>query len=280
VGWLWIKRELFVKCSRCKSASVYGHFLHVGVFHREVSPLYVKYANPNERLLRFLTATPEQQAAIDRILRLAPLPPEPEAHGAEPTTTAEPFITKAELGKRLNRDVRTMTTWMRKGLIPYYKIEHSVVFKWSEVEKQLAATCRVTTTGAAVTTANAAAAARRPSNRSTAGGAATAHTSDKEHRMNTARIASCIANWVTASSAPLGLALRKKASQQPHPERIPRTRANAPRSILSPNARLNLSGDCPELLMTCDLVQRTAQPLRCLKLNGWVLSSVSLEAPK
>ena len=36
--------------------------------------------NPNERLIRILQATPEQQAAIDRILegRLAPEPPAPE----------------------------------------------------------------------------------------------------------------------------------------------------------------------------------------------------------
>jgi len=96
----------------------------------------------NERLLRFLSATPEQQAAIDRILegRAAPQP-------TEAVATAEPFITKAELAKRLNRDVRTMTTWMRVGLIPYYKIAHTVVFKWSEVEKQLAATCRVARPG-------------------------------------------------------------------------------------------------------------------------------------
>jgi hypothetical protein len=102
--------------------------------------------NPNERLLRFLTASPEQQEAIDRILSgqvsldhlaVGPQAPVPTAVGAEP------FITKAELGKRLNRDVRTMTSWMRKGLIPHYRIEHTVLFKWSEVEKQLAATCRV-----------------------------------------------------------------------------------------------------------------------------------------
>ena len=98
-----------------------------------------------QRLLKLLQASPEQQAAIDQILHLAVGPeavgpPAPEA----PTAVGpEPFITKAELGKRLNRDVRTMTTWMRRGLIPYYKIAHTVVFKWSEVEKQLAATCRV-----------------------------------------------------------------------------------------------------------------------------------------
>ena len=98
--------------------------------------------NPHERLLRFLQATAEQQAAIDRVLegRAAPQAPAP---AAAPAVAAEAFITKAEAAKRLNRDVRTVTTWMRKGLLPYYRIAHSVVFKWSEVEKQLAATCRV-----------------------------------------------------------------------------------------------------------------------------------------
>ena len=97
--------------------------------------------NSNERLLRFLQTTPEQQAAIDRILegRLAPQVP---ALAAPPAVEAEAFITKAEAAKRLNRDVRTITTWMRKGIVPYYRIAHSVMFKWSEVEKQLAATCR------------------------------------------------------------------------------------------------------------------------------------------
>ena len=96
-------------------------------------------------MLKFLLATPEQQAAIDRILegRLAPQPPAPSA----PAVAAEEFITKAEAAKRLNRDVRTITTWMRKGLVPYYRIAHSVMFKWSEVEKQLAATCRAGRTG-------------------------------------------------------------------------------------------------------------------------------------
>ncbi len=104
----------------------------------------------SERLMRFLSATPEQQTAIDRILsgqlsldaialRAAAVP--------APAAGAEPFITKAEVAKRLNRDVRTMTTWMRVGLIPYYRIAHTVVFKWSEVEKQLAATCRVARPG-------------------------------------------------------------------------------------------------------------------------------------
>src|SRR5690349_4224810 len=83
--------------------------------------------NPNERLLRFLSATPEQQEAIDRILEgsapaspasEAPAPRSPGAPGVGtdaaaagwgPGAAAEGFITKAELARRLNRDVRTMT---------------------------------------------------------------------------------------------------------------------------------------------------------------------------
>ena len=103
--------------------------------------------NPNQRLLRFLSATPEQQAAIDQFLSGGQLSLDTTALRAgavpAPAATAETFITKVEVAKRLNRDVRTITTWMRQGLIPYYRIAHTVAFKWSEVEKQLAATCRV-----------------------------------------------------------------------------------------------------------------------------------------
>jgi hypothetical protein len=98
-----------------------------------------------------LSATPEQHAAIDRILEgrgiesaQRCLDSGQEGVAATGTgATAEPFVTKAEVAKRLNRDVRTITTWMGKGLLPFYRIEHSVVFKWSEVEQQLAVTCRV-----------------------------------------------------------------------------------------------------------------------------------------
>lgn len=71
--------------------------------------------------MRLLQASPEQQAAIDRILSgqvsLDPIALR-AAGAAAGAPAAEPFITKAELGKRLNRDVRTMTTWMRRGLLP------------------------------------------------------------------------------------------------------------------------------------------------------------------
>ena len=55
----------------------------------------------------------------------------------------EAFITKPEVARRLNKQVRTVDNWMKCGILPYYKIGRSVVFKWGEIETALAATCRV-----------------------------------------------------------------------------------------------------------------------------------------
>ena len=55
----------------------------------------------------------------------------------------EEFINKAEVAKRLRKKVRTVDNWMKRGLLPYYKIGRSVCFKWSEVESHLGQTCRV-----------------------------------------------------------------------------------------------------------------------------------------
>jgi excisionase family DNA binding protein len=57
--------------------------------------------------------------------------------------TPEVFIGKNEVARRLNKTLRTVDNWMQRGLLPYYKIGRSVVFKWSDVETQLAQTCRV-----------------------------------------------------------------------------------------------------------------------------------------
>ena len=56
---------------------------------------------------------------------------------------AEPFIDKPEGGKRLGMRPRTVDDWMKRGLLPYYKVGRSVRFKWSDVEAHLAANCRV-----------------------------------------------------------------------------------------------------------------------------------------
>ncbi len=55
----------------------------------------------------------------------------------------EEFINKAEVARRLKKQIRTIDNWMKRGILPYYKIGRSVVFKWSEVEAALARKCRV-----------------------------------------------------------------------------------------------------------------------------------------
>jgi excisionase family DNA binding protein len=70
---------------------------------------------------------------------------EREQHEERPASAAvfEPFITKPELTRRLNRKIRTIDRWMQQGLLPYYKIGRSVSFKWSEVEQRLKQLCHV-----------------------------------------------------------------------------------------------------------------------------------------
>jgi predicted DNA-binding transcriptional regulator AlpA len=55
----------------------------------------------------------------------------------------EEFIEKPEVARRLHKRVRTVDNWMKRGILPYYKIGRSVAFKWSEIEAALARTCRV-----------------------------------------------------------------------------------------------------------------------------------------
>ena len=62
-------------------------------------------------------------------------------------SAVEPFIDKPEVGKRLAMRPRTVDDWMKRGLLPYYKVGRSVRFKWSEIESHLAATCRVSRRG-------------------------------------------------------------------------------------------------------------------------------------
>lgn len=56
---------------------------------------------------------------------------------------AEPFIDKREVARRMGRTVRAVDKMMRKGVLPYYKFDWQVAFRWSEVEAQLVRTCRV-----------------------------------------------------------------------------------------------------------------------------------------
>ena len=71
----------------------------------------------------------------------------PVIRPAAPVAPVEPLIGKAEVARRLNRDVRTINHWMKAGLIPYYKISRSVGFRWSEVEAVLRTRFRVNGSG-------------------------------------------------------------------------------------------------------------------------------------
>jgi excisionase family DNA binding protein len=63
-------------------------------------------------------------------------------NGRTNANEVEGFIGKTEVAKRLGKHVRTVETWMREGVLPYYKVRHAVVFRWSEVVEGLKK-CRV-----------------------------------------------------------------------------------------------------------------------------------------
>ncbi len=61
----------------------------------------------------------------------------------------EPYIDKEEVAKRFGRSVRCVDNWMKRKLIPFFKVGRTVTFKWSEVEAHLSQHCRA---GRAVST--------------------------------------------------------------------------------------------------------------------------------
>lgn len=62
----------------------------------------------------------------------------------QPQAVPEAFIGKPEVASRLQKTLRSVDNWMQLGILPYYKVGRSVLFKWSEVEAHLALNCRVT----------------------------------------------------------------------------------------------------------------------------------------
>ena len=69
---------------------------------------------PNERLRRFLEATP-----------------------SDGNSGFEPFITKLVVAERIDVEIRTVSRLMRRGVLRYYKLGPMVRFKWSEVEEDM-----------------------------------------------------------------------------------------------------------------------------------------------
>ncbi len=61
----------------------------------------------------------------------------------EGAAQVEPFIDKVETSRRLDCGLRTLDSWMKRGLVPYYKVSKRVMFRWSEVLVALQAKCHV-----------------------------------------------------------------------------------------------------------------------------------------
>ena len=49
----------------------------------------------------------------------------------------EGYINKPECARRLGKTVRSVDTYMKLGLIPFYKLGRTVAFKWSEVDEYI-----------------------------------------------------------------------------------------------------------------------------------------------
>ena len=58
-------------------------------------------------------------------------------------TKPEGFIGKAEVARRLGKTTRTVDEWMSRGILPYYKPDRSVLFRWSDIEEQIVNKYRV-----------------------------------------------------------------------------------------------------------------------------------------
>ena len=69
------------------------------------------------------------------------------AEPAAPSQSAEPYIDKLEVGRRMTVRPRTVDRWMKQGRLPYYKLGRAVRFKWSEVEVHLVQMFRVAREG-------------------------------------------------------------------------------------------------------------------------------------
>jgi hypothetical protein len=55
----------------------------------------------------------------------------------------EGYMGKRQLARQLGRTVRSIDTYMALGVIPFYKLGRTVMFKWSEVDQHIQAHFRV-----------------------------------------------------------------------------------------------------------------------------------------
>ena len=47
------------------------------------------------------------------------------------------FLTKTELANRLNKSARTIEIWGQRGILPYIKVQRSILYDWKDVVKAL-----------------------------------------------------------------------------------------------------------------------------------------------
>jgi excisionase family DNA binding protein len=59
----------------------------------------------------------------------------------QPTSQSadEILLDKRETARRLNKSVRTVDNWMKRGRLPYIKVGRSVLFRWGAILEKLEA---------------------------------------------------------------------------------------------------------------------------------------------
>lgn len=85
-----------------------------------------------DKVRRFLQATPEQQQLIDRILEGH----QSKAPSAEYAVVNE-MLTKEKVAERLSVGIRTIENWQRRGVLPYVKVGKILIFIWGDVVEAL-----------------------------------------------------------------------------------------------------------------------------------------------
>jgi len=55
----------------------------------------------------------------------------------QPPQSADEILDKPKLARRLDKSVRTIDAWMKRGKLPYLKVGRSVLFRWGAVLEKL-----------------------------------------------------------------------------------------------------------------------------------------------
>jgi excisionase family DNA binding protein len=66
-----------------------------------------------------------------------------ELSNSESARQVEGLIDKTEVARRAHITTRTVDSWMQQGILPYYKLNRRVRFKWADVEAHISRNYRV-----------------------------------------------------------------------------------------------------------------------------------------